>query len=63
LAEDQSFDSLVSVNSAEADLVITGFSIGKMKQDEGEFLKGFENIQDLLFVRAGQDILIAENDE
>ncbi|MCE5272438.1 amino acid permease, partial [bacterium] len=47
LAEDQSFDSLVSVNSAEADLVITGFSIGKMKQDEGEFLKGFENIQDL----------------
>lgn len=63
LEEDQSFDRLVCSRSTDADLVITGFSITKMQQDKGAFMKGFENIHDILFVRASQDILIAQKDE
>ena len=56
----KSFDSLVCERSEEADLVITGFSFQKMQKDKGEFLKGFGSIKDILFVRAGEKILIAE---
>jgi amino acid transporter len=63
LIEDVSFDELVNFHSDEADLVITGFSLTKMREDRGEFLKGFEKIQDILFVRAGEPILIAEKSE
>ncbi|HUU29264.1 MAG TPA: amino acid permease [archaeon] len=61
LTEDLEFDELVSQHSEKADLVITGFSLKKMRQDGGEFFKGFERIKDILFVRAGQEILIAED--
>ncbi len=54
------FDDAVAQHSERSDLVITGFSLTKMQQDEGEFIKGFSAIKDILFVRAGQDILIAK---
>lgn len=57
------FDEFVSETSESADLVITGFSSAKMKEDKGEFLKGFEKIEDILFVQAGQDILITRDQE
>ena len=58
ISEDVVFDELVSRNSEKADLVITGFSLEKLKKDDGAFFRGFEKITDILFVRAGQDILI-----
>ena len=60
LSKDLQFDELVDQYSEAADLVITGFSLSKMKQDGGAFLKGFDRINDVLFVRASQDILIVE---
>ncbi|MFH1071305.1 MAG: amino acid permease [Candidatus Glassbacteria bacterium] len=60
LQESAPFDSLVCERSSEADLVITGFSYRKMQQDSGKFLKGFDSIKDILFVRAGERILIAD---
>ena len=51
---------MVNQYSEEADLVITGFSLSKMRQDGGTFLKGFDRIKDILFVRASQEILIIE---
>jgi len=62
LDPDRQFDEFVSETSENADLVITGFSIGKMKQDRGEFLRGFDKIEDILFVRAGQEILITQDE-
>jgi len=53
------FDELVASLSGAADLVITGFSLKKMIRDKGQFLRGFSRIQDILFVRAGQKILIS----
>lgn len=60
LESGEDFEEYVSENSEDADLVITGFSLSKMQQDNGEFLKGFRNIKDILFVRAGQQILITD---
>lgn len=60
LESDVAFDDVVAQHSETSDLVITGFSLTKMQQDNGEFLKGFKRIKDILFVRAGQDILIAK---
>ncbi len=60
---DVPFDKFVSQHSDDADLVITGFSLQKMRQDEGKFLKGFSRIKDILFVRAGQDILITKTED
>lgn len=54
------FDELVNEYSEASDLVITGFSLKKLQKDKGEFLKGFKEIKDILFVRAGQDILIVD---
>ena len=34
-----------------------------MKEDKGAFLKGFEKIKDILFVRAGQEILITKPED
>ena len=59
-ADEIPFDSLVSQHSLDADLVITGLSLTKMEQDGGAFLKGFDGIKDILFVRAGEDILITD---
>jgi amino acid transporter len=52
------FNELMAKHSSDADLVITGLSLKKMHLDRGKFLKGFSDINDMLFVRAGQDILI-----
>ncbi len=60
LSKGVQFDELVNQYSEEADLVLTGFSLRKMHRDGGEFLKGFEKIKEILFVRASQEILIVE---
>lgn len=57
------FDEFVSGYSENADLVITGFSLQKMHDDKGLFMQGFQGIKDILFVHAGQDILITQPDE
>ena len=61
MAPDINFDEFVSMHSEAADLVITGFSLAKMKRDQGEFLKGFNKVRDILFVRATQEILITRS--
>ncbi|MCB2200753.1 amino acid permease [bacterium] len=61
LEPDVPFDDLVAAWSNTADLVITGFSLKKMTRDKGSFLHGFRKVQDILFVRAGQDILITDD--
>jgi amino acid transporter len=60
---DVTFDDLVSAHSEMADLVITGLSLKKMVRDKGRFLSGFKGIHDILFVRAGQAILITPSEE
>ncbi|MBU1096401.1 MAG: amino acid permease [Bacteroidetes bacterium] len=55
------YESLVINNSENVDLVIMGFSLGKIIQEKGEFFKKFTNIKDILFVRAGHEIAIKEN--
>ncbi|MCH8874137.1 amino acid permease [candidate division KSB1 bacterium] len=56
----KSYQSLVCENSEDADLVIMGFSLNKVTQEKGEFFKRFKNIKEILFVRAGQKIVISE---
>jgi amino acid transporter len=56
-----SFESLVNENSSEADLVVMGFSLKKLVKEKGDFFKKFRNIRDILFVRAGQRIVITED--
>ena len=56
----RTFENLVCENSENADLVIMGFSLDKLTQESGEFFKRFANIKDLLFVKAGQKIMISE---
>lgn len=56
----KSYESLVCDHSEDADLVIMGFSLKKVTQETGEFFKRFKNIKDVLFVRAGQKIVISE---
>ncbi len=56
----RTYENLVCENSECADLVIMGFSLDKLTQESGEFFKRFPNIKDLLFVKAGQKIMISE---
>ena len=56
----QTYENFVSDQSEGADLVIMGFSVEKLTQEQGAFFKKFENIKDILFVRAGQKIAISE---
>ncbi len=56
----KTYEALVSEHSAAADLVIMGFSITKLEQEKGEFFKKFPNVNEILFVRAGQRIAISE---
>jgi len=56
----KSYENLVSEHSDGADLVIMGFSLDKLTQEQGAFFKKFENIKEILFVRAGQKIVIGE---
>ncbi|HUV14252.1 MAG TPA: amino acid permease [Acidobacteriota bacterium] len=55
-----SFEDFVTQSSGQADLVIMGFSLQKLTQEEGVFIKGFTGLSDVLFVRAGQRIVISE---
>jgi amino acid transporter len=52
----KSYEKVVSEFSQNADLVIMGFSLMKLTQDKGEFFTRFGNIEEILFVRAGQKI-------
>lgn len=58
--EKATFEAVVSEHSDDADLVITGFSIKKIEKDGGEFFKKFQTVEDILFVYAGQKIVISE---
>ncbi|UCE04649.1 MAG: amino acid permease [bacterium] len=57
------YETLVTEHSENADLVIMGFSLGKLTQEKGDFFKRFAKIKDILFVRAGQKIIISETME
>jgi len=58
----KSFETLVSENSQLADLVMMGFSVSKLQQDKGAYFKRFDSINDVLFVRAGQQIAISDTE-
>ncbi len=57
------FDEIVEEKSGEADLVITGLGLRRLRHDRGAFLRGFANLHDMLFVHASQDILITYGEE
>jgi len=57
-----SYEALVTERSEEADLVIMGFSLKKLKKEKGDFFKKFGNVKDILFVRAGQKIVITDTE-
>jgi amino acid transporter len=56
----KAFENIVSEKSENADLVIMGFSLDKITDQKGEYFKMFAGVKDLLFVRAGQRIVISE---
>lgn len=60
--ETQTYEALVTAHSQNADLVIMGFSLDKLTQEEGAFFRRFEAIHDVLFVRAGKRISISDED-
>ncbi|MDD3097155.1 MAG: amino acid permease [Candidatus Cloacimonetes bacterium] len=59
---DREFSEIVSQGSVDADLIILGLSLKKMRKDNGAFLMNFSCAQDMLFVRAGQKILISTDE-
>ncbi len=60
IREDGSFSQLVNEHSEAADLVIMGLSVSRMERDGGTFVMAFQSIQDILFVRAGERVLITD---
>ena len=58
--EAKSFENLVCENSRDADLVIMGFSLSKLTEEQGAFFQRFECLNEILFVRAGQKIIISD---
>ncbi len=54
------YEKLVNDHSAEADLVMMGFSLTKLVSQKGEFFTRFNDINDILFLRAGQKIVITD---
>ena len=58
----KTYETLVCDNSEHADLVVMGFSLTKIIKEKGLFFNAFGNINDLLFVRAGQRIAISESE-
>jgi hypothetical protein len=56
----KSYEKVVTEFSQNADLVIMGFSLKKLTQDKGEFFSRFSTIEEIMFVRAGQKIIISE---
>ena len=59
--ESQTYEALVTSHSKNADLVIMGFSLDKLTQEQGAFFRRFEAIHDVLFVRAGERISISDD--
>jgi hypothetical protein len=57
------YETLVTEHSENADIVLMGFSLSKLVQEQGDFFKRFPEIKDILFVRAGQKIVISETGE
>jgi amino acid transporter len=58
----KTYEGLVSEYSKNSDLAIMGFSIKKLTEEQGKFFKSFENISEILFVRAGHRIMISESE-
>jgi amino acid transporter len=58
-----SYEALVTEHSEEADLVIMGFSLKKLIKEKWSFFSRFESIEDILFVQAGQKIVITAETE
>jgi amino acid transporter len=58
-----SYEALVTEHSEEADLVIMGFSLKKLVKEKGSFFSRFKSIEDILFVQAGQKIVITAETE
>jgi amino acid transporter len=54
------YEKLVDDNSSGADLVMMGFSLTKLTKQKGKFFTSFNQIKDILFVRAGQRIVITD---
>ncbi|MCB9367354.1 MAG: amino acid permease [Calditrichaeota bacterium] len=63
ISEMDSLNSVVAKHSEGADLIVAGLSLKKMIRDKGKFLSSFSGDQDILFVRAGEDILIAPDED
>jgi amino acid transporter len=59
----KTYEALVTENSHTADLVIMGFSVAKLTSEKGSFFQKFDNVNEVLFVRAGQKIAISETFE
>jgi len=57
------YETLVTEHSENADIVLMGFSLSKLAQEQGDFFKRFPKINDILFVRAGQKIVISDAEE
>jgi len=58
----KSFDNLVCEHSENSDLVIMGFSLDKIIQENGQYFKSFQKIKEILFVRADHKIAISEEE-
>jgi len=59
----KTYETLVLEHSEPADLVIMGFSLNKLSEEQGAFFKQFEGVKEILFVRADQRIAISEPGE
>jgi hypothetical protein len=57
------YEIQVCEHSEEADLVVMGFSLKKLIKEKGAFFTRFESIEDILFVQAGQKIVITTETE
>ena len=55
----KSFTKLVNKESKNADLVILGFTLEQLKIDGKAVFEQFNELQDTLFVYAGEDIFIS----
>ncbi len=60
---EQRLQDVVRETSSQADLVVMGLSLKKMRQDHGKHLKDFPGTMDILFIHAREHILITEVEE
>jgi hypothetical protein len=57
----KTFEAVVCERSENADLVILGFSLSKLTEEQGSFFMRFSGINDILFVRTGEHILVSDD--